>query len=657
MKVRCLILLAIIANIINLFPVIQSPYLGDDSWRESLLRGIIDLTGADLLQVCGGAIKDYIRDGRWYPLVVYYHAIFYYLDRFSYKIGVIVLVIVNLLLMGHLARRLTLRRSAPVVILVIAPVFFQLRFYHDPILSYYYLMQLGLMFTQLSVIFFMESFRKSRIFYTVLAVLGYLLTLMIYEAFYPFCLIYAVVAYNHVERGPGQISKIVEYSLPFLGIALLNLGISVAVRIYFHTTYEGVTLSPDLWAWSEAFAKQVFSAIPLTYFFFSGNVFGGTEYFQENLLIQAAILVCIWSVVWIVSWDYPGDEDGASSDNKAALLIGIGFFVLPGIVVSLAAKYQRELKWGLGYLPTYISAFGLMLLFMILIYSLKKRSKRMSAIFRRFTIIATASAGALLVGVNFVNNSMVIHNYNVAEHYNRNLMEKSLSKGFLDNVPEGSYLVFGVPAYSWDSAPFYRMHSNRTFQIVKPTGFEMDWQLGSMSYEKAFPDYTTENANGEAYCHFQTPITPTGIFDGYSAEFKGAQGVSLHRRVKPNVNGQTQQVFFLKYEANSEEFGYAVLSRLKSLEADRRTGPKPEADRVLIYVIAPYKKHHPAIILSARTIDRADKSRSGEFSVEEKDLHLISSDGDSRLFEIPLDSLNGSIDPASVVVRPVSVKD
>lgn len=210
---KYLIVLAVVVNIINLLPVLQSPFLGDDAWRESCIRGISSLTHADLDQICWSTVQDYIRDGRWYPLVVYYYPAFYYLDRLFYKIGEIVFVLINVLLFGYLVQLVTRNKNLFILVLLVAPLFFQFRFYHDPILSYYYLMQIEFALAEASLIFFIWHIRKPQLIKLVVSVFLFAILLLVYEAFYSFCAIYALVGY--LELGASEKRKIFKLSSPF----------------------------------------------------------------------------------------------------------------------------------------------------------------------------------------------------------------------------------------------------------------------------------------------------------------------------------------------------------------------------------------------------------------------------------------------------------
>lgn len=646
-----LIILGIVVNIINLSPVLDSPYLGDDSWRESCLAGVMSLTGSDFWDISWGSLKDYVQDGRWYPLVIFYYLVFYHLDLFQYKLGVIALIILNLLLMGFLSQILTKRKTALFLVLLLSPVFFQIRFYHDPILSYYYLMQLEFLLIQLSLISFIKAIRENRVLYLSLSVMAYLATLLIYEAFYPFVLIYALVAY--VELNPKQPSDIIKWSLPFLAVALFNLGIALSIRMYFRTSYAGTTISFDVLALSQTFLKQLFCAMPFSYILTTGGNFIELGEINGFMISSIVLLSATWTCAWMLTWKFFFRNQGheAPSNLKRSLVLGMALFVLPAIVVSLAAKYQSELKWGIGYLPSYISAFGLLTILTAIVLRLATPIQKLSRPLTHSILAGTSVVGVALISLNFLANSMVIGAYNLAEHYPREFIENALRHGFLRNVPENSFVAFGYPLHSWDNPAFYKMHSGLTLQIVKPQGFDMDAQLGVMSYREAFEDYAAKsNGEGDFY-DFSIPKDSLKAFTGYSLEFKKAQGVTLNRRIQVKPVNLVNQSFFLKYDAQSRDFGYAVLGKIERLRVVEGSDVTAISARAQIYVKAAKPDGSARIKISGRRMGLQSLEFSEAFVIDESNLKLLVSDGDSKLFELVTSVPSEYIDLASLEVK------
>jgi hypothetical protein len=642
-----LVLLAVLLNVLNLMPVLDSPYLGDDAWLESPLRGTLALTGMDLAQTCWNVVKDYVRDGRWYPLVVYYFAAFYYLDRYSYKALEILFVITNILLFGYLVNLLTRSRHLALMALALAPLFFQLRFYHDPILSYYYLMQVELLFIEVSLIFFILYLRRLHTAHYCLSILAFTIVVLVYEAFYAFCLMFFVVAYIELGREAGR--RILRLAAPFVALTAVNAGIGLVIRSLFHPRYEGITLNVDPWAWMLAYVKQVTAAIPLSYFFLGDHSrfavdFAGA-YFSSDLIA----FCCLWIILWCFIWDHSRQEPPTESHDrkKRLILLGMGFWLLPPVLVSLSTKYQRELKWGLAYLPVYVSGFGMLMLTLAAVAALHDSVRNWSLVSRRLAVMSFAVLATALAGINYTNNRIVIQAYSCAEHFPRLLMERALASNLLGAVQEGSYLVFGFPLRSWDEPAFYRMHSGLALQVVKPFTLPMDRELGTLSYREAFSDYALE-APRSVY-DFRNATVPRFRFAGYNAEFVGSEGVSVRRRLTLNTSFKRPDFFFLKYESPSKGLGYAVMGRLRRLKSCDGSNPEISADKLRVYVGIPIGTPYKSIVLTGNWVDGKSCKTCGVFRFTEKNLKLRYSDIYGKLFEVPKDLMRQCVAPGSVV--------
>ena len=434
-------------------------------------------------------------------------------------------------------------------------------------------------------------------------------------------------------------------------VTLVNIGLIFLIRTYFHTNYEGATVSLALWPWLTAFSKQAVAAIPLSYVSLFGNLGQILGYAKEAFFSQLLVIVCLWVILWCFSWDYinQSDEPAEMKRFRNISILGIGFWLLSAFIVTLSAKYQRELKWGLGYLPVYVSGFGLLMVLvapLALMFDFLKRTKR---IYRVSTVIVTGLAGGLLIGVNFISNSIVVRGYNEAEHYHRSVMEEALEYGLMRGLDDGAYIVLGPPVRSWDQPAFFRMRSGLTLQIVKPPGFDMDRLLGAISYKDAFENYLSLSYPPDTY-DFTRPTVPREKFAGYSAEFEGTQGVVVRRNLKPNVDLLLPSVYYLKYEATSKDLGYAALAHLTKLQTFSDGKLRTVADSIRIYMAVPSGKIYNEILISGNWMDPDSLKQIGAFVFKDKDLDLVASFEKGKIFEFPSNLISRGIDAKSIAV-------
>ncbi|MGC8602559.1 MAG: hypothetical protein ACP5VS_02585 [Desulfomonilaceae bacterium] len=638
--------LAILVNLIILLPIAHSPYLGDDSWCESTLPGLLLLSNMSLSDLCWNTLKDYINSGRWYPLIIYYYPVFYFLNECLYKSAEILFVLVNIALFAYFVRLVTSSTSLGLMAFALPPLFVQFRCYHDPIMSYYFLMQIEFLLILMSLIFLTFYLRRSKMFFLTLSLAAWICCLLVYEAFYAFWIMHAAVAYLHFGR--GSLRKIVKTTLPFFVLAVLNMLITLFIRFEFVPRYEGINLNFSIQAWFWAFLKQAFAAFPLSYFFSTGSFSHWTEvagaYFATDLIVA--------SVAWAIFWCFASDNfwtvynPRRKESWKALVLLGLGFWLFPALLVTLSAKYQQQLKWGLGYLPVYVSSFGLMMLTLAFISTIYEAIRKSSVGVRNTILVVLTILGVAISGINYNSNRMVIQKYNFAEHYHRKLIESALHGNLMRFVPEGSYVICGAPVRSWDTPAFFRMHSGLTLQVAQLSGFCPDIELGTLSIKNAFSSYL-EKGCSDRY-DFTKFNKADKHFSGYKVAFVGVEGPILKRVVTSDLESLGKRVFYLKYEAKFQNEGYAVLARATRLQANNEEIAGVVADKLWIYVAVPVGYPYSAICLRGTWIDHRTLIPSGTFQFTDKELIEISSDPHGKLFELPL-SLGGKcVDPKSI---------
>ena len=250
----------------------------------------------------------------------------------------------------------------------------------------------------------------------------------------------------------------------------------------------------------------------------------------------------------------------------------------------------------------------------------------------------------------------MVQGYNDAEHYHRSLMEEAVKDGLMKDLQNESFIVFGPPLRSWDEAAFYRMHSGLTLQVVKPPGFEMDRLLGSVSYKEAFQDYLIYSDASDVY-DFTRRTIPKTKFAGYSGEFERTQGVVVRRNVKPNNEVFVPSVFFVKYEAEAKDLGYALLAHLTKLKTVNDSKVISVADSIRIYVAIPVGKVYNEIIISGNWIDPVSMKITGAFLFKDTNLRLVASVNKGKIFEFPMALIDKGVDPKSVVVTLTVIGD
>jgi len=590
------------------------------------------LSDKSLWELCRQISKDFISSGRWYPLIIYYYPVFFHIGQHAYKIMTLLFIVGNVMLFGWLVTLVSRSVKLGIAAMMAPPLSMQFRMYHDAILSYYFLMQIEFAFLMLSVVCFVLYLRRPRPWIYIASVLSYLICLLIYEVSYFFWAAHVVLSYHRF--GGHRWKQALSTSFPFVAVSALNFGVMLIIRAQFGVYYEGVQSQFAPMQCLTTFAKQLFSAIPLSYYASTPAIqdfFMWSDMFSSELLIAAC---ASWGLVWYTLWrqeNAPRPENEPSAAGTLAAL-GIVIWMAPSIPIALSAKYQRELQWGLGYLPTYVSAFGvdLVMLAGLAFFSSGLRTATRPA--REAFAIGAALVGVAVTAITFNSNWIVVQKYAYAERFPRALIENALERGLLHPVTDKSFLICGEPFRSWDNPPFFKQHSGMTLQVVKPTGFEHDEDMGSTSIEQAFAEYAAADRPG---CYdFTCLVDCKQVFSGYDLVFKGLGWPVLSKVTTQSSKPETPSVFFLKYEASSEAVGYAVLAKLRGIKISAGEIVEISADRTWVFAALPSASALRNLRITCKYIDEQNQSTQLP-GFDQRQLRTVRVSDREMIFELP----------------------
>ena len=140
--------------VLMLAPLLSSGFVSDDSVFSSI-KGTLSFDNQNLRDYIFGYIKGWLFNiGRFVPLsTVLLNTVFFIIGQnvFIYKLTILIFIVINILLFGYFIKLITASRSLCLLSMLIAPLFFQIRVYHDPIVSFNLLMQLVFLFVILSI--------------------------------------------------------------------------------------------------------------------------------------------------------------------------------------------------------------------------------------------------------------------------------------------------------------------------------------------------------------------------------------------------------------------------------------------------------------------------------------------------------------------------
>lgn len=611
-KENYLVLCVLFLTIIVLLPLLNSGYVGDDA-INSITKGFLNEQNRSAAALTAEITSNWIHIGRFYPLAGWTYFLFSIVTSLVvYKALILAFVLANILAFGYLIKLLTDSKAMSIAAMVPLPILFQFRIYHDPILSFTFLLQIVFMYTLLSLIFLVWFLKSGKKTFYVLSLSVYLASLLTYEITYLFFIFHFIVIFYSASKSSfkQKAVKSAVKALPFFLISLLIIAITIGIRIYFKVPITGDNVgayvpSANAVTFAKTLIKQTSAAFPLSYYFadpmkiFTGMADSIRERFLFSSLIFASFIFLVIVQIRMLSAEISKN----SYRSKTSLLIVLGscFVVIPGMLTSLSTRYQGQVSWGVGYLPVYISYFGLSMIFtaiLSLFYSkIKNKSIKIISIWLLSILIAVPAV------INYFSNYIVVQNLNAFWLYPRSIIEKSLKNGLFNKVTNNSNLV-SESNNPWDQKAFYLMHSGK--------------RLGYYGVKGA---YSIKNLSSYSSNNIDTKKLNTFLFDD-------------------------RKTFYIRYGANPDTGGYAILANVKRMQASDIGLKDTFSNQIYFYIRNPNFPAWPIYQIKSRWLDNKSNLRPAkDFKVK-----LLKRRDDWSIYALELkDEL---IDSQTLIIAP-----
>lgn len=480
-------LLILLLIFICLQPVLSGGFAWDDAFF-SVEAQVMRVTGEPIFARVWKEIVDYVRIGRINPFATFHFLEFYFIpDAFAYQLMLVLLTLLDGFLFYRFLRLWKMDAGIAAGALLVVPLCFQLRLYHDPLNSYYGLMQVMFCELMLALIFFIRFLREKKRKYLILSLIPFVMGLMTYEMFFPLTALFLIPALVHEKKPFPALRKV----LPYILIAVLLFGLSMLLRMNIteETAYNGTTFSLDIGKILQTFSHQVGAAFPLRYrtagydtamfghyipwysiFNTSAGVFLRSIQWQDLLACFVFILV-VFSI-----------RRESLRFSGAAAVFAFLLWLLPGLVISLSWKYQEELCPGLAYIPVYFSYFGMALL-------LFEAVMLAGRLFRPQTLrLLLSGIGCAVLLITLQDNRRISSMLNDIFLYPRQTGEAALRAGILET--DYPVLVSDVPfslwEHGWQREPyqsrFYTLNAGHPVYAVGTLDFTKEYLDNDVNY-------------------------------------------------------------------------------------------------------------------------------------------------------------------------------
>lgn len=612
-RIFLLSLAALCVAALSISPILSSGYTSDDG-LNSLMKGYLIDQHKSLFQFNYEIINGWLGVGRFYPMayIVTYSFFNFVLSLKIYKLMVLLLIVADLIVFGFLIRLLTGSSSAGAMGLILAPLFFQLRLYHDPIMGFCFLLELTFLYIALSLISLVIYMKSHKVVYLILSLILYLVGLLTYDIAVFFSILHFLIIRQYSEK-KGWASPIVA-SLPFFVLSLLNVLLVVFLRLHFNTPLIGgttqagpYTINPSLGTVTITLSRQLFASFPLSYYFMdvSNLFYHDLPNLVNHLSIAGLVIGLIYFLVYILISREVLKEmaDSKVKLNSSFLLVfGMAMMIVPSILISLAKRYQGELTWGLGYLPVYVSYFGLMIIAMVVIYKIYEKASRLGNRYAIASLVILGVMFTLASAVNYSNNLEVVDSSNSFFLYPRQVVEKCIEDGTFNLIPDNSILLIDNN-HLWDQPAFYSINCPGKWRYVGSSN-PLPYALGY-------------------------------IFEGLPRS--ALAGNDGHVRYLYNFS-EGDQVYYLRYFSVFKDEGYAVLGKTAHMSATQTLIEGATAKEAYIYVRVSNSPYETSQISAVGYQIGNLHSSSEPFILGEDKMKLISAGKDWKLLQMVADN-------------------
>ncbi|MEE2701607.1 MAG: cytochrome c-type biogenesis protein CcmH [Thermodesulfobacteriota bacterium] len=440
----------------------SSGFISDDSYH-SQIRGLLIFNDMTFWQEVWDRIAAGLSEaGRFRPVNwIYLYGLYYITqDLLLMKSLTLLIICIDVLLFSRIIRTFTGSQNLAYLCAFLVPLFFQFRFWHDPILAFTFFLPMMCMLLFVSILFLTAYFEKKKKSYLICFVVVYFVSLLAYEITYSFIFCYVAIIFFYSWRK--------ESYTVITSIALLTL-LHIGIGNYFHMgespsslegEYLGSKLQLDIIGIIHALYIQATAAIPLSWKF--ANAPFHQKFYEigiENLIAYATFATLFCTALFKF-------DKNSLNKNIIYKIIFFSLCTLLGPALAIAASgHQKELidaGFGYGYTPVFIQYFGLCVLFLLLLLFIKDLSSGPHYKKVLFVLIwlVVFSVGA----ITREENILIVKESNKFYKYPRELLGESIKNGLLDDVEEKD-LVLRNHRYPSDYHWFYAMKTNKKINL------------------------------------------------------------------------------------------------------------------------------------------------------------------------------------------------
>ena len=414
--------------IIAFWGIIRSWYMYDDLINYTCSGHCInhDISTFDLTKRIAG--QWYEQNGRCFVFASYTYILFSIVKNvYVYKGLLVLITFLDAVLMSRIIGKLTKSKKIEFLVILLFPCFVSLDCrYFNAMYGFHGMLQMCLLWVLISIYAFMKFKENQSIIWQIFSCVSLSLALGTYEVAYVLCVVFPLVAFVYTKNVKRSIISIVPQTLT----GIVWLGINIYARGQASAQYAGTTIHIGVEC-IEAFWKQIsgsWSAL---------NVLSARELATaENIkmvLKSNGLRYMFLAIVVFVGCVFICDRKEHIKNNILAFVIGLVIMVGPAVLIAISQRYQQEISWGQGYLPAFVSCWGIVICGSIIVAKIK------SKVIKVF-LLGVPCALLIILSQMISDITVQYHNSANADAF----VAEAVAVGVLDEVSENDIIIEGT---------------------------------------------------------------------------------------------------------------------------------------------------------------------------------------------------------------------
>jgi hypothetical protein len=362
-------------------------------------------------------------EGRFFPISIAEGSIVFdtLQTRFSYKIFLVTMVLIDVALAYMFVAKLTRQRWTACLVAVLVAAEFDFRFFYDGIQEFTGQQGLMLALIFISAIATLKYLDSAHRWWLFVIAVSWAAALTTYETSYLMIPVLWIAIWHRRPKRNQLFASLAASGIPTALIGGYVLYLRLSLTAASSASYT-VKLSPSVVF--DTLGKQLTGTLPFSEYYLGGSKDIVGFWNAPDFSIFSVVLAVVVAIVIAVALYR---QSLTRRDHISLFCVGALMLIGPAILVALTETWQETLTWGIAYISVYVQGFGLVMMAVVLasvvvgwVRSLSNRGLAQSLRGGLILVVAVASSFAIL---------------GVAGNNDRVINTRDVSLGWIDQQP------------------------------------------------------------------------------------------------------------------------------------------------------------------------------------------------------------------------------